>query len=93
MIIFFGFSSGNFSLPTRKALPPSPFFPLNSLNVLEDFYTGNGADKNNLVFKSEIVIVMFYAPWNLNSIEAQKPFHMVATAYQDFNSTVNKFYY
>lgn len=82
------FSTKNFKLLTSRSSPPTPFFDLNSLSVLEDFYKGNGADKDVLVSKGEIVVVMLYAPWSLSSIEAQKPFYMVASAFQDFNSTV-----
>lgn len=51
---------------------PKPFFRANS--CVDDFYTGDlkaVLDKTTL---ADLAIVMFYAPWDADSIDSQKAF-------------------
>lgn len=56
-----------------KGPHPKPFFRANS--CVEDFYTGNlkpVLEKTTLV---DIVVVMFYAPWDADSIDSKEAFN------------------
>uniref|UniRef100_A0AC34GUM8 Thioredoxin domain-containing protein n=1 Tax=Panagrolaimus sp. ES5 TaxID=591445 RepID=A0AC34GUM8_9BILA len=75
------FRSSDGKLLTRPAPPPLPFFPNYTRGIIDDLYYGNGAMPSELLQKSEISILMFYAPWSLHSQEAKKPFTEVATAF------------
>lgn len=68
-------------------MPPGQFFA--PAFGVDDYYTGNGADKLMLVAKAEITILMFYAPWSLESREARRPFSAVVNAFQNSSIVVS----
>ncbi|KAE9549964.1 hypothetical protein FO519_006823 [Halicephalobus sp. NKZ332] len=76
------FISAKGSLLTKPAGPPIPFFPDYSRGIVDDHYFGNNAAPEDLLRKSEIAILMYYAPWSLHAMEARKPFIEVATSFQ-----------
>ncbi|XP_025207920.1 thioredoxin domain-containing protein 11 [Melanaphis sacchari] len=51
---------------------PKPFFPANS--CVKDFYTGNLKAVLEKATVSDIAVVMFYAPWDADSIDSQEAF-------------------
>ncbi|VDK62281.1 unnamed protein product [Onchocerca ochengi] len=68
----------NDQLGQRESNAPRPFFPLSSKKYLVDYYTGNDAKPENLLHNSEIVIVMYYAPWSRRCIRTRVIFEKVA---------------
>ncbi|MCP9266159.1 Lipase maturation factor [Dirofilaria immitis] len=64
LLNFDAFCNSNGQLSQRESAPPRPFFPPNSKKYLIDYYTGDNAKPENLLHNSEIVIVMYYAPWS-----------------------------
>lgn len=62
----------------RESASPRPFFPPTSKKYLVDYYTGNNAEPENLLYNSEIVIVMYYAPWSRRCIRTRVIFENVA---------------
>jgi len=55
-----------------KGPKPKPFFRTNS--CVEDFYTGNLKAVLEKATVSDIAVVMFYAPWDADSIDSQEAF-------------------
>jgi len=55
-----------------KGPKPKPFFRANS--CVEDFYTGNLKAVLEKATLSDIAVVMFYAPWDADSIDSQEAF-------------------
>jgi len=76
------FISAKGSLLTKPASPPIPFFPNYSRGIVDDHYFGNNAAPEDLLRRSEIAILMYYAPWSLHAMETRKPFIEVATSFQ-----------
>uniref|UniRef100_A0A915PRR8 Thioredoxin domain-containing protein n=1 Tax=Setaria digitata TaxID=48799 RepID=A0A915PRR8_9BILA len=72
------FCNSNSQLNQRESAPPRPFFSSSSKKYLIDYYTGNDAEPENLLHKSEIVIVMYYAPWSRRCIRTRVVFENVA---------------
>ncbi|VDO25501.1 unnamed protein product [Onchocerca flexuosa] len=79
-LIFFSEYISNLSdqLGQRESSAPRPFFPLNSKKYLVDYYTGNDAKPENLLHNSDIVIVMYYAPWSRRCTRTRVIFEKVA---------------
>lgn len=63
------------------ASPPGRFFRPEASDVLKDFYDGNGASVNKLLSHSEVAIVMYYAPWSLESRQARPVYEIVARSF------------
>jgi len=55
-----------------KGPKPKPFFRANS--CVEDFYTGNLKAVLEKASIADIAVVMFYAPWDADSIDSQEAF-------------------
>lgn len=55
-----------------KGPKPKPFFRANS--CVQDFYTGNLKAVLEKASVSDIAVVMFYAPWDADSIDSQEAF-------------------
>lgn len=55
-----------------KGPKPKPFFRADS--CVEDFYTGNLKSVLEKVTLADIAVVMFYAPWDADSIDSQEAF-------------------
>jgi len=55
-----------------KGSRPKPFFRTNS--CVDDFYTGNLKAVLEKASLSDMAVVMFYAPWDADSIDAQEAF-------------------
>lgn len=64
---------------TRETPKPTQFFPNSTL--VKDFFDGDGANPSLLMTYGEIIVVMFYAPWNLKSKEAKMPFLQTSLAF------------
>uniref|UniRef100_A0A1I7XC55 Thioredoxin domain-containing protein n=1 Tax=Heterorhabditis bacteriophora TaxID=37862 RepID=A0A1I7XC55_HETBA len=54
-----------------------PFFALSSAEYVTDYYTGNMRPER-LLSKSDLVIVMYYAPWSIHSQHLRHQFEVVA---------------
>uniref|UniRef100_A0A0N5AQV7 Thioredoxin domain-containing protein 11 n=1 Tax=Syphacia muris TaxID=451379 RepID=A0A0N5AQV7_9BILA len=61
----------------RPAKPPSPFFYSNN-SFVTDYYDGNGLSPVNLLRKTEVIVIMYYAPWSLESKYARDAYETVA---------------
>ncbi|VDN01030.1 unnamed protein product [Thelazia callipaeda] len=87
----------NIRLRQQESLPPIPFFPLSSRNYLIDYYTGDDAKPEKLLHYSEIVIVMYYAPWSRKCIQTRSVFESVARSFSKFSdvsfAAVNCFFH
>ncbi|VDK86310.1 unnamed protein product [Litomosoides sigmodontis] len=70
--------NSNGQLSQRESALPRPFFPPTSKKYLVDYYTGNDAEPENLLYNSEIVIVMYYAPWSRRCTRTRVIFENVA---------------
>jgi len=55
-----------------KGPKPKPFFRANS--CVQDFYAGNLKAVLEKASVSDIAVVMFYAPWDADSIDSQEAF-------------------
>lgn len=55
-----------------KGPKPKPFFRSNS--CVEDFYTGNLKTVLEKATLADVAVVMFYAPWDADSIDSQEAF-------------------
>uniref|UniRef100_A0A1I7W3J4 Thioredoxin domain-containing protein 11 n=1 Tax=Loa loa TaxID=7209 RepID=A0A1I7W3J4_LOALO len=78
LLNFDAFCNSNGQLSPQELAPPRPFFPSSSKKYLVDYYTGNDAEPRNLLYNSEIVIVMYYAPWSRRCTRARVIFENVA---------------
>uniref|UniRef100_A0A7I4KKI1 Lipase maturation factor n=1 Tax=Brugia malayi TaxID=6279 RepID=A0A7I4KKI1_BRUMA len=78
LLNFDAFCNSNGQLSQRESFPPRPFFPPSSKKYLVDYYTGNDAEPQHLLYKSEIVVVMYYAPWSRRCIKTRVVFEKVA---------------
>ncbi|KAM3726576.1 Thioredoxin domain-containing protein [Dirofilaria immitis] len=78
LLNFDAFCNSNGQLSQRESAPPRPFFPPNSKKYLIDYYTGDNAKPENLLHNSEIVIVMYYAPWSRRCTRTRVVFENVA---------------
>ncbi|WKY10290.1 hypothetical protein Q1695_002552 [Nippostrongylus brasiliensis] len=67
-----------YSRPTiLKPRSPHPFFSNHSSAYLDDFYTGN-FHPERFVRHSDLLVVMYYAPWSFHSRTLKHPFEVVA---------------
>lgn len=55
-----------------KGPKPKPFFRANS--CVDDFYTGNLKTVLEKTTLTDLAVVMFYAPWDADSIDSQEAF-------------------
>jgi hypothetical protein len=55
-----------------KGPKPKPFFRANS--CVDDFYTGNLKTVLEKTSLTDLAIVMFYAPWDADSIDSREAF-------------------
>lgn len=55
-----------------KGPKPKPFFRTNS--CVDDYYSGNLDAVLNKVNLADVAVVMFYAPWDADSIDSQEAF-------------------
>ncbi|EJW83267.1 hypothetical protein WUBG_05823, partial [Wuchereria bancrofti] len=78
LLNFDAFCNSNGQLSQRESFPPRPFFPPSSKKYLVDYYTGNDAEPQHLLYKSEIVVVMYYAPWSRRCTKTRVVFEKVA---------------
>ncbi|KAL3981910.1 hypothetical protein ACH3XW_45000 [Acanthocheilonema viteae] len=78
LLNFDAFCNSSGQLSQRESAPPRPFFPLSSKKYLVDHYTGNDAEPENLLYNSEIVVVMYYAPWSRRCTRTRIIFENVA---------------
>ncbi|KAK6110143.1 hypothetical protein QQG55_38730 [Brugia pahangi] len=78
LLNFDAFCNSNGQLSQRESFPPRPFFPPSSKKYLVDYYTGNDAEPQDLLYKSEIVVVMYYAPWSRRCTKTRVVFEKVA---------------
>uniref|UniRef100_A0A0R3S391 Thioredoxin domain-containing protein n=1 Tax=Elaeophora elaphi TaxID=1147741 RepID=A0A0R3S391_9BILA len=78
LLNFDAFCNSNGQLNQRESAPPRPFFQPSSKKYLVDYYTGNNAEPENLLYNSEIVVVMYYAPWSRRCIRTRAVFENVA---------------
>lgn len=55
-----------------KGPKPKPFFRTNS--CVEDFYTGDLKTALEKASLADVAVVMYYAPWDADSIDSQEAF-------------------
>lgn len=56
-----------------KGPKPKPFFRSNS--CVDDFYTGNLKAALEKASLADVAVVMFYAPWDADSVDSQEAFN------------------
>uniref|UniRef100_A0A914ZRU2 Thioredoxin domain-containing protein n=1 Tax=Parascaris univalens TaxID=6257 RepID=A0A914ZRU2_PARUN len=88
LMCFISFIRSDGQLARRPAPPPMPFFRWSAREYVSDYYGGNGAHPSILLRHSEIVIAMYYAPWNLDSKLMRRAFERVARSF-DSNDDVS----
>ncbi|XP_050541765.1 thioredoxin domain-containing protein 11 isoform X2 [Daktulosphaira vitifoliae] len=57
---------------TNKGPSPKPFFHSNS--CVEDYYDGDLKAALDKAFQVDLAVIMFYAPWDVDSIESREAF-------------------
>uniref|UniRef100_F1KUG8 Thioredoxin domain-containing protein 11 n=1 Tax=Ascaris suum TaxID=6253 RepID=F1KUG8_ASCSU len=82
LMCFISFIRSDGRLARRPAPPPMPFFRWSARDYISDYYGGNGAHPSILLRHSEIVIAMYYAPWNLDSKLMRRAFERVARSFE-----------
>ena len=75
--------SQNFRFSALKIQFQSPPVPLlNKNSTTKDFYGGDIATPFNTVIKSDVSLVMYYAPWDFDSQLAIHDFEKIANKYE-----------
>ncbi|RWS29465.1 disulfide isomerase-like protein [Leptotrombidium deliense] len=70
------------SLKTQKAAPPSKFFNDPS-SLVTDYEFGSLTELSNRALNSDVSFIMYYAPWDADSIRFKKEYEIVAKHYTD----------
>lgn len=60
--------------------PPVPFFERNS--TVKDFYWGEVATPFSSVINSDVSLILYYAPWDLDSQLTRTEFDVIAKQFE-----------